>query len=128
MLYHTFGDTIRNEKNLIDLDSIDKVIEDYIHENGLDSEDEESDHISRIINLAIDVVAFKSFFTTAFTNSKDVKVSKDGKSITFNNWFLYMMIPVNFRLPPKVLHIEKLCNVFSNVFIDEIAENIKNFL
>ena len=116
------------KKNLIYLDSIDEVIKDYIHENRLDSEEEESDHISRIVNLAIDSFAFKSFSTTALTNSKDVKVSKDGKSITFNNVFLYMMIPIDFRLPPKVLHIEKWCNGFYNDFIDEIAENITNSL
>lgn len=39
-----------------------------------------------------------------------------------------MLIPLDYRLPPKLLHIEKWCNGNYNESLDEIAENIKNTL
>ena len=56
------------------------------------------------------------------------KNESSNDTITYNNGFIYMLIPLDYRLPPKLLHIEKWCNGNYNESLDEIAENIKNTL
>lgn len=68
---------------------------------------------------------FKSFSTVAMTSYKN---ESSNDTITYNNGFIYMLIPLDYRLPPKLLHIEKWCNGNYNESLDEIAENIKNTL
>lgn len=123
MLYLKYGELIKQEKkNIIDIDKIADVIHEYKTQNGFL---ENQNHYSCIVNLAIDAFAFKSFSTVAMTSYKN---ESSNDTITYNNGFIYMLIPLDYRLPPKLLHIEKWCNGNYNESLDEIAENIKNTL
>ena len=121
-LYLRFGDEISNEKVFLeDLQYIDIIINQYKERNRIDMSDKQENIHS--VTLAIDAFAFKSFQTralTSFTNSTQINELK-----TFNNGFLFMMIPSDFRFPSLILHIEKESNGNYNINIERIANYIK---
>ena len=121
-LYLKYGQNIQQEKkNLVDLNEIDTNVKNYIVENGLDvTKDGEN-----VVCLAIDAFAFRSFCTTVLTSDKNPTADN---IIIYNNGFIYLMVPVDFRYPPIILHIEKAQNGNYNEIIDKIAQEIKAIL
>lgn len=50
------------------------------------------------------------------------------KTIIFKNGFIFLLAPIDYRLPIKILHIEKHSNGNYNSNMDEIASNIIKIL
>lgn len=100
---------------------VDDVIQKYKHDNNI------SDDSFVTVTIAIDAFAFKSFSTralTSYTNSNaNSQIIEEIK--TFNNGFIFMLIPTDFRYPPIILHIEKESSGFYNDNIEKIANFIK---
>lgn len=76
------------------------------------------------VTLAIDAFAFRSFSTTALTSYSN-PISDQNESTVYNNGFLFMMIPIDFRYPLLDVHIEKESSGSYNDNIDKIAKHIK---
>lgn len=56
---------------------------------------------------------------TSIKNDKGTK-----EKVVYNNGFLFLMVPVDFRIPPKLLHIQKYKNGNYDELIDETANII----
>lgn len=121
-LYIRYGKEIQQERiNLVNVKEIDAIVKKYIIDNKLDVTNNEVN----VVCLAIDAFAFKSFSTTVMTS--DTNLSSDDE-IIFNNGFIFLMVPIDFRYPAKILHIAKAQNGNYNEQIDQIALEIKLIL
>ena len=122
-LYEKYGDQIRIEKKyLTDINELENVINKYKIENGLTK----TFNDKLVATLAIDAFAFKSFQTTTLSPIKNQEPKND--IIIYNNGFIFLFIPIDFRFPPKILYIEPMPNGNYNQQIDEIASHIRDVL
>ena len=98
----------------------------YKFENHILLQDEnESTNQIFTVTLAIDAFVFKSFSTTALTSYRSIKSNQNDDEKVYNNGFLFMMIPIDFRYPSIVIHGEKESAGNYNENIDKIARFIK---
>lgn len=122
-LYLKFGKELICEKNNIeDITKLSDIIMKYKIDNHILFDELQNNNLA--VTLAIDAFAFRSFSTTALTSYSN-PISDQNESTVYNNGFLFMMIPIDFRYPPLDVHIEKESSGSYNDNIDKIAKHIK---
>ena len=122
-LHSRYGDDINKEKEfLTQLKYLPFVIDKYRCETGMG--DFQPNSYSHIATLAIDAFSFRSFglkFPTKDMNESSQSEKVAEKDIIHNNGFVFLMIPLDYHFPPKILHIETEQNGAYNKNIDNIA-------
>ena len=130
-LYQRFGENIKSEKgNLTQIEKLESIIKTYVEEYGcfLDNFGESnSQQFCGYVTLGIDAFAFRSFSTVALTKQPNPK-EECQENVVFNNGFIFMLVPLDYRLPPKILHIKIEKNGNYNDKIKKIADTVRNVL